>query len=123
VRQKLSRTITKNYENKEGVLPIITLEQKLEDTLREKIQRGEQGSYLVLEPTWAQRLLAAIKQTWEQSGQMGYPPVLLCSSILRRHLKRLLERFMPQVAVLGHNEIAPSTKIKSLGTVSLDYAD
>lgn len=123
VRQKLARTITKNYENKEGILPIITLDQRLEDTLREKIQRGEQGSYLVLEPGWAQKLLAAIKKAWEQGGQMGSPPVLLCSSILRRHLKRLLERFMPQIAVLGHNEIAPPTKIKSLGTVSLDYAD
>ncbi len=123
VRQKLARTITKNYENKEGILPVITLDQRLEDSLREKIHRGEQGSYLVLEPGWAQKFLAAIKQTWEQGGQLGFPPVLLCSSLLRRHLKKLLDRFLPQLAVLGHNEIMPPTKIKSLGTVSLDYAD
>ena len=40
VRQRLARSITKQYETSEGVLPLITLDQKMEDILRDKIQKG-----------------------------------------------------------------------------------
>ena len=40
-----------------GSLPLITLDQKIEDLLREKIQRGDQGTYLALEPSLAQKIL------------------------------------------------------------------
>jgi flagellar biosynthesis protein FlhA len=50
-------------------------------------------------------------------------PVILCSPGIRRHLKKLLDRFLPQVAVLSHSEITPQTKIQSLGMVSLSHAD
>jgi flagellar biosynthesis component FlhA len=38
-------------------------------------------------------------------------------------LKKLLDRFLPQVAVLSHNELTSQAKIQSLGTVGLGYAD
>lgn len=119
VRQKLARSIVKQYETPEGVLPLITLDQKMEDVLREKIQKGEHGTNLSLEPSLAQKILTGIQQVLERTGPMDYQPVILCSPILRRHLKRLLDRFFPQVAVLSHSELTPQVKIQSLGTVTL----
>jgi flagellar biosynthesis protein FlhA len=119
VRQRLARSITKQYETSEGVLPLITLDQKMEDILRDKIQKGEYGTHLALEPSLAQKILTNINQTLEKIAQLNYQPVILCSPVLRRHLKRLLERFLPQVAVLSHSELTSETKIQSLGTVTL----
>jgi flagellar biosynthesis protein FlhA len=119
VRQRLSRSITKQYETSEGVLPLITLDQKTEDLLREKIQKGEYGTNLALEPGLAQKILTGINQTLDRVTQLNYQPVILCSPVLRRHLRRLLERFLPQVAVLSHSELTPQTKIQALGTVML----
>jgi flagellar biosynthesis protein FlhA len=123
VRQKLARSIVKQYETPEGTLPIIALDQKIEDLLREKIQRGEQGSYLALDPGIAQKILVSINQTLDRVTQANNTPVILCSPAVRRHLKKLLDRFLPQVAVLSHSELTAQSKIQSLGTVSLGNAD
>ena len=123
VRQKLSRSLVKQYEGPDGVLPIITLDPQMEDLLREKIQRGEQGVYLALEPSLAQKILRSIHQTLERLGQLPVQPILLCSPVIRRHLKKLLDRFLPQVVVLSHSELTSQAKIQSLGMVSLSHAD
>ena len=123
VRQRLARSIIKQYETPEGTLPIIALELRIEDLLREKIQRGEQGAYLSLEPTLAQKILVSINQTLERVTHVNSQPVILCSPGIRRHLKKLLDRFLPQIAVLSHSELTAQIKIQSLGTVSLGNAD
>jgi flagellar biosynthesis protein FlhA len=123
VRQKLARSIVKQYETSDGVLPLLTLDQKVEDQLRDKIQRTDQGTYLALDPTLAQKILVSINQSMEKIAHLNYQPVILCSPLLRRHLKKLLDRFLPQVAVLSHNELTSQAKIQSLGTVGLGYAD
>jgi flagellar biosynthesis protein FlhA len=123
VRQKLSRAIVKQFETPEGTLPVIALDPRIEDLLREKLVRGEQGSYLALEPGVAQKILTNIHQTLDRVAHLNYQPVILCSPGVRRHLKKLLDRFLPQVAVLSHSELTSQTKIQSLGTVSVAHAD
>jgi flagellar biosynthesis protein FlhA len=123
VRQRLGRSIVKQYETTEGVLPLITIDQKIEDILREGIQKADHGSYLSLEPNLAQKILMSINQTLDRMSQANYQPIILCSPTIRRHLKKLLDRFLPQVVVLSHNELTAQAKIQSLGTVTLKYAD
>lgn len=119
VRQRLARAIVKQYETPEGVLPLITLDQPTEDLLRERIQKGEVGAHLSLEPHLVQKMVMNLHQTIDRITQLNYQPVVLCSPVLRRHLKRLLERILPQVAVLSHSELPPQTKIQSIGTVTM----
>jgi flagellar biosynthesis protein FlhA len=119
VRQRLARSIVKQYETAEGVLPLVTIDQKIEDILRDGIQKADHGSYLSLEPNLAQKILLSINQTLERMAQANYQPIILCSPTIRRHLKKLLDRFLPQVVVLSHNELTTQAKIQSLGTVNL----
>jgi flagellar biosynthesis protein FlhA len=119
VRQRLGRSIVKPYETPEGVLPLISIDQKIEDILREGIQKSDHGSYLSLDPSTAQKILISINQTLEKVGPANTQPVILCSPTIRRHLKKLLDRFLPHVVVLSHNELSTLAKIQSLGTVTL----
>lgn len=119
VRQRLARSIVKPLEAPDGILPLITLDQKIEDILREGIQRTEHGAFLSIDPNLAQRILNSISQTLEKVGHLNLQPVLLCSPTIRRHLKKLLDRFLPQVVVLSHNELTTQSKIQSLGVVTL----
>jgi len=119
VRQRLARSIVKQYETAEGILPLVTIDQKIEDILRDGIQKADHGSYLSLEPNLAQKILMAINQTLERMAQANHQPIILCSPTIRRHLKKLLDRFLPQVVVLSHNELTTQAKIQSLGTVNL----
>jgi flagellar biosynthesis protein FlhA len=119
VRQRLARSIVKQYETAEGVLPLVTLDQNTEDMLRDRIQKGEYGASLSLEPNLAQKVIMNLHQTLERMTPLNYQPVVLCSPVVRRHLKRLLDRILPQVAVLSHSELPPQTKIQSMGTVTM----
>ncbi len=119
-RRALSRSITAKYVSGDGVLSLISLNPGLERTLTDALQHSDQGSYLALEPSVAQRLLSHLKSSAERFGQMGTSPVLLAPSMLRSALFSFTERFIPGFAVLSHQEISPSTKVQSLGVIAID---
>ncbi|MDH4320823.1 MAG: flagellar biosynthesis protein FlhA [Desulfobulbaceae bacterium] len=120
VRQRLARSIVASFLDDQGNLPVLTLTTRTEDILRESIRQTEQGAYLSLEPNLAQRLLEAIEETAEKVTGEGHQPIIITTTILRRHLRQLLERFMPQILVLSHNELTSTTKIQSLGSIDIN---
>lgn len=123
VRQALSRSITRQYQTKDGSVPVIMMDPKVEETIAGGIQVLPQGSYLALEPGLAQKILTRMKDALELFAPLGCQPVLLCSPNIRGHVKRFTERFFPNLAVLSHSEIAAGARIQSLGNVRLDNAD
>jgi flagellar biosynthesis protein FlhA len=120
VRQKLARSIVSTLTDEEGKLSVLTLAHKIEDFIRESIQKTEQGVFLNMEPNLAQRVIEATQALVEKVTNEGYQPIILCSPVTRRHLRHLLERFMPQVIVLSNNELTGQTQIRSLGTIEVN---
>jgi flagellar biosynthesis protein FlhA len=120
VRQKLSRSITGPLTDEQGSISVLTLATQIEDFIRESIQKTEHGTYLNLEPNLAQRIIESIQQSAEKVSSDGLQPIILCSPIVRRHVRHLLERFMPHVIILSNNELSSQTKIKSLGTIEVN---
>jgi flagellar biosynthesis protein FlhA len=55
----------------------------------------------------------------EKFGELGQTPVLLAPGHLRAATFNFVERFAPGYAVLSHHEVAPNTKVQSLGVVSI----
>ncbi|MBU5638056.1 flagellar biosynthesis protein FlhA [Geomonas sp. Red69] len=117
VRQSLGRYIVEQYKREDDTLCVLTLDHDIEETIVDSVQLSEQGSYLAIDPHVAQRVLAAIRRNAEQFDAIGALPVLMASPSIRRHVKKLTERFMPNLAVISHNEIPPNIKIQSLGVV------
>jgi flagellar biosynthesis protein FlhA len=118
VRQALGRQIV--VQHLEGdKLYVLTLEPELEKSLKEGIQKTEQGSYLVLEPRKAQRILERLREAAKRVMEAGHQPIVLCAPIVRLHLKRLAGRLIPGLAVLSFNEIPPNIQVESLGMVSI----
>ncbi len=120
VRQKLARAIVASLADEEGRLSVLTLSQKVEDFIRESIQKSDQGVYLNLEPNLAQRVIEATQVLAEKVTGEGYQPIILCTPIVRRHLRHLLERFLPQAIVLSNNELTHHIQIRSLGTIEVN---
>ncbi len=120
-RQALYRTISKLYAGEEGrKIKVVTLDPMLEQKIADSLQATQQGNYPVLEPEITQRLLEQLKKETEKLNVRGLAPVVLCSSQVRLPLRRLTERFLPQLVLLSINELDPSLEIESLGTVVLD---
>jgi len=120
VRQSLGRYIVEQYKREDDTLCVLSMDREVEETIADAVQLSEQGSYLAIEPGVAQRILAAIRRNAEQFDATGALPVLMASPTIRRHVKKLTERFMPNLAVISHNEIPPNIKIQSLGVVVLN---
>ena len=78
---------------------------------------SEQGSYLALEPQQAKDIMNRFRTVLETAGSSGNP-VVLCSPNIRMYLRQLLERFLPNAAILSHGEVPHSIRILSLGMVT-----
>ncbi len=122
VRQALARTITKSYESDDGKLLVLTLQQGLEEQLARSIQKSDQSSFLVLEPGMLHQLVQAVNNEVGKVIAMGLHPVILCSPVLRRHLRKLLERFIPELAVISHNELSSTVEIQAAGMIRMSHA-
>ncbi|AEG59528.1 flagellar biosynthesis protein FlhA [Desulforamulus ruminis] len=119
-RQNLSRTICMRYSDENGKLSVITLHPKLEQTLQDAIQQTQFGAYPVLEPQTVRKLLDRLNAVVEDVTMRGANPVILCSPRVRLPLRRLIERYLPNLAVLSLNEVPANLEVEAVGTVSLD---
>jgi flagellar biosynthesis protein FlhA len=120
VRHSLCRTIARKFVDAEGKLPLMTLAPQAERVALDAVQQGPEGNYLALEPTTAKRLIFQVGKWMEQFAAKGQQPVLVCSTQLRPHLRRMLERYVPTLTVLSPNEIPAEVQVQSLGVVSVE---
>jgi flagellar biosynthesis protein FlhA len=111
-RQALARTITASFRNPDGLIPVMTFDSQIERMIRERVKEG-----ISIEPHTAQRIMTAVQRSVESFTKRGLLPVFLTAAGVRRHLRQLIGHYMPQIAVLSHNEIADGVKIQSLGVI------
>ena len=112
-RAALKRSISKTLLNEQGELAVITLAPEWEEKLNQALVRGESGTYLALDRKAFEGLVRCLTQVCQKT--MAPQWTLLCSSGLRFHLRKLIERFLPQLAVISPNDIPPNVQIVSLG--------
>ncbi|MCK8602424.1 flagellar biosynthesis protein FlhA [Desulfoferrobacter suflitae] len=123
VRQSLARTITRPYETETGKLYVLTFQPGLEEHLTKNIQKTDHGAFLSLEPGLVRQLIQSVNTEMKKIVNLGHQPVVLCSPSVRRHLRKLLERFLPEVAVISHNELRGSLEIQSTGIIKVNHAN
>ncbi|NLY96853.1 MAG: flagellar biosynthesis protein FlhA [Clostridiaceae bacterium] len=110
VRQNMRRIITSKFIP-EGSAPVMMSDPDLEQLILSSIQQTKQGSYVNLEPNKLQSILNNVKKAMESFVEMGFPPIMVTSPIVRFHLKRLTEPMAPDLVVLSFNEIEPDVRL------------
>jgi flagellar biosynthesis protein FlhA len=118
-RQALSRTITRQYQDPDGNVNVMMLSPSIEDTISQSIQHTEFESFASPDPNMVRRLIGSLEKLIAKFETTGLNPVILCSPLVRCHLRKILEKFIPNVVVLAHNEITRDVNIKSFGVVEL----
>lgn len=120
-RAALQRSITHRLAGG-GELAILTLDRQIEETIASSIVNTERGQELATDPDFVRRLLGSLNLDVARSLEQHSQAVVLCSPSIRYHFKKLVERFIPSLVVLSHNEIAPNVSLKSIGIVRLEDA-
>jgi flagellar biosynthesis protein FlhA len=121
VRQELKRTITRTFA-KDGSLFVIAMSPKVEKLIMNNIKKMDNKTYLSLDPEVISEIVDNVKAQVEKNKNSFTTPVILTSSIVRVHISRLLEQFIPNIAVLSFGEIENSIQILAVGNVDLKEA-
>jgi flagellar biosynthesis protein FlhA len=119
VRQRLGAAICQPLTSEASALHVLTLDPMIEQNLAQGIRSVDAQSTFVVEPKFAEQVIARLAQQCERMMKSNLLPVLLCSPDLRRHVRALSERVMPHLRVISVTEIPQSVDLKAFGTVSL----
>ena len=122
-RTALARSITKKLVGPEGQLTLLTLDKGIEETIASGIIHTDQGQQLSIDPEFVRSFIAELNaKAIELAGHSNHS-IVLCSPAIRMHLKSLVDRFIPNIIVLSHNEISSNISVKAFDTVRLAYAN
>jgi len=118
VRERLAAQISADLapDDKLGVL---VLAPEIERTIKESIQRTEQGTLITLDAETISKIVLAVRTKVEQVAVLHPDPPLLCSPDIRAQVRRMTERFLPRSKVISATELAPEVRVESIGTIEL----
>src|SRR5262249_19593890 len=114
----LGRTITAGYLDQDQTLRAISLDPTLEHEVAESLAQTPEGEVMAIDPLRAEALVGSLGEQVERATAAGSRPVLVCSSRIRRHLRRLIEQAFPQLPVIAYNEVVPGVRVERLGVVT-----
>jgi flagellar biosynthesis protein FlhA len=117
-RQALGRTITAPYVGMDKTLRAISIDPALEQEVAESLAQTQEGEVMAIDPARAHAFVGSLEPLVDRVTQSGARPVLICSSRIRRHLRRLLEQAFPQLPVVSYNEIVPGIRVETAGVVA-----
>jgi flagellar biosynthesis protein FlhA len=119
VRQALGRTITRQYQDQNNTIHVMMVSPETEEMITRAIQHTEYESYVSPDPGMVRKFIENAGKLMGNFTSKGLTPIVLTSANTRIHLKKIMERFFPNIVVLAHNEIAVNTNITSLGMVEI----
>ncbi len=119
VRQSLGRNICKQHQSEDGRLDIVAVDPLIEKEISEAVEYTDQGIMISSDPATTQRIINELSGAIEKAFAQGRNPVIICSANIRRPLRKIIERKLPNLAILSYNEVAPEFELQSVGMVSL----
>ena len=122
VRERLGASICQRVSNTQGELHVLTLAPELERSIVSAIRQREGAGSLIADLGQLEALLGGLAKQSEAMMARSHLPVLLCPSVVRRHVRALIQRSLPHVTVLGINEVPSTVMVKAFGTVTATSA-
>src|SRR5579872_2123557 len=116
-RHALGRALVKPLLDEHGELKVVTLDRSIEEECARAVNPQQQSApSTALQPSIARKVSEGLRSLFGEQV-VNAPPVLLCSSPGRFHLRRLLEPFFPRISVLSPTEIPPLVPVQSIGAL------
>ncbi len=101
VRADLGRTVCDRFRDEQGRLHALVFDPRLELELR----RSVQDRALALEPSRLEALILKLAEEWRKASARSREVALLTDAALRRPVRQVLARSLPELAVIAYQEI------------------
>jgi flagellar biosynthesis protein FlhA len=123
VRAALSRQICKDYVDATGTMTVITVDPDIEGLIRSSIHDDPvEGRVVGLDPDTHVAVMKSLLDAYGESKKKGFVPVFLVSPQIRSVTFSLLQREIPDPAVLAYNEIVPNIKVNVVTSAAMENA-
>jgi flagellar biosynthesis protein FlhA len=119
-RHALGRRLIQPLLDVEGQLPVLLLDPTLEEEILATLAPETANRLLTAHAGNSVPVLRRLADSLKQligTAAASVPPVLLCPSPARFHVKRWLEPLFPRLAVISLGEIPPEIRLRPMGTV------
>ena len=113
VRADLGRLVCERFRNNEGMLRVITLAPQLDSQLRQSLHEGQ----LAVGPVPLGNLIKHVAEAWKDCHRKQQPAALLVDRSLRRPLKQVLSRSVPDLGIIGYQEVPFDMIIDSVSLI------
>ena len=117
VRARLGRQICAQYQNPDGMLPIITLSPAWEQAFLDSIVGERDERYLAMQPSKLTEFVNTVRDRFEAAARQGEMPVLVTSAQSRPFVRSIIERFRRETPVMSQAEIHPRARLRTVGSV------
>ena len=112
--------ICNQLQDNNADLAVISLDPKLENKITLSLQQAGSAEIMMVDPKTAQSLTASISRIAAEMINQGRHPVLLCGDALRRQMRAMTKRAIPQLSVLSVSEVPMNISLKSFDVIKLD---
>ncbi len=120
VRHALARTICKQYVDEKDRLWCLTLDPALEELINGHLERSDRGTNNTMPPVTVQKIVQQVAAKAAELTQAGRSAVILCGPQIRAAMRRMIENTIPQMAVLGFNEIVTEVTVEAVAMVGVN---
>ncbi len=111
VREDIGRIICGRFCDDTAKLQVIVFEPRLEARLRESLHEGQ----LALDGKRLEKLLEEIGEHWRTAARQRVEVALIMDRRLRRPLRKLLTRALPDLGTLSYTEVPADLMLNPIG--------
>jgi flagellar biosynthesis protein FlhA len=115
VRIRLSRQISIANTGPAGYIAALPLSADWEAAFADAIVPHGDERQLAIAPSKLREFVQRLKQVFDEAGAEN--PVVICSALIRPHVRMVVERSQPATVVLAQQEIHPKSRIRALATI------
>ncbi len=115
-RVAMKRHVSAIFSGPDRVLRCVLVHPEFEDRLRGSIRNTPAGPQLAMDPETTLRFLEEIRKQRPANGE--WDRVLLCTTDVRRYIRRLTESEFYELPILSYQELTPDLKVVRLGQIS-----
>jgi flagellar biosynthesis protein FlhA len=115
VRIKLARQLSIANTGPNGYIPALPLSAEWEAAFAESIVPQGDERQLAIAPSKLREFVKSLKTSVD--AVQGEQPVVVCSSLIRPHVRMVIARSYPATVVLAQQEIHAKSRMRALGSI------
>lgn len=122
VRERMAPHITARLTGADQTISVLALDPRIEEVLRRSLRDIAAGTGGAIDPDLIRGLTANVENSIAKFGAIGAQPAIIAPPDLRRFVRAIFDRKIPQLQVVSFREIESTASLRVIETVSLPPA-